>query len=58
MIFMSRDDAYKKLADLLTCGDDRIELAAAKELMSIYAKSEDNTDKDVKIEVTIKIIEN
>ncbi len=57
MMSMSRDEAYQKLADLLTCGDDRIELAAAKELMSIYAKSEDNTEKDIKLEVTIKVIE-
>lgn len=49
-------DARQKLTELLSCGNERVELAAAKELLSVLEKEEDNTDNDIKLEVTIKIV--
>lgn len=48
-------DAYDKLTELLTCGNERVELAAAKELISMTQK-DNGDDKDIKLEVTIKVI--
>ena len=48
------DTAYKKLAELLNCGNERVELAAAKELMGFNEKSDDS---DIKLDVTIKVVQ-
>ena len=50
------DEAWEKLSGLLTCGNERVELAAAKELISILDKDTQDSDKDVNLEVTIKIV--
>lgn len=54
----NKEDARKKLEELLTCGNERVELAAAKELISIWGKEEEqkSDDKDIGLEVTIKIV--
>lgn len=49
------DEARQKMAELLTCGNERVELAAAKEIVSLFDKGEDNSD-GVHLEVTIKIV--
>lgn len=49
------DDIEKRLSELLDNGDDRIVLAAAKELMSSFGKDVED-DKDVHLDVTIKIV--
>lgn len=49
-------EAKNKMNELLNCGNERVELAAAKELLSAYTKSENDTDTDINLEVTIKII--
>ena len=43
------------MTELLSCGNERVELAAAKELVSLFSKKDDN-DGDIKLEVTIKIV--
>ena len=47
------DDIYNKLTELLNCGNERVELAAAKELMGFAGKPEES---DIKLEVTIKVV--
>ena len=47
------DTAYQKLSELLNCGNERVELAAAKELMGFTEKSGDN---DIRLEVTVKVV--
>lgn len=51
-------EARKKLEELLTCGNERVELAAAKELISIWEKDDGDKDDDreISLEVTIKIV--
>lgn len=51
------DEARKKLTELLSCGNERVELAAAKELVSIFSKAEDTDDNEINLEVTITIKE-
>ena len=48
-------EARQKMTELLSCGNERVELAAAKELVSLFSKKDDN-DGDIKLEVTIKIV--
>ncbi len=49
-------EAHKKINELLNCGNERVELAAAKELLSAYSKESDSDNSDIHLEVTIKII--
>lgn len=49
------DEARQKMTELLSCGNERVELAAAKEIVSLFNKSAEN-DNDIKLEVTIKIV--
>ena len=49
------DEARQKMTELLSCGNERVELAAAKELVSLLSKKDDNAG-DIKLEVTIKIV--
>lgn len=50
-------EARKKLEELLTCGNERVELAAAKELISVWEKDDSKEDdKEISLEVTIKIV--
>lgn len=49
------DDIEKRLSELLDNGDDRIVLAAAKELMSSFGKDAED-EKDIHLDVTIKIV--
>ncbi len=51
------NEAKNKLTELLSCGNERVELAAAKELMSMFAKEEEPDDKEINLEVTITIKE-
>lgn len=51
------NEAKNKLAELLSCGNERVELAAAKELMSMFTKEEEPDDKEINLEVTITIKE-
>ena len=44
----------EKLAELLCCGNERVELSAAKELLAMEDKRTEDTD--VHLEVTIKIV--
>lgn len=50
------DNAVEKLRELLTCGNERVELAAAKELIALLGKEDENNDKDISLDVTIKIV--
>lgn len=49
-------EAKKKMTELLSCGNERVELAAAKEIVSLFNK-QDESDGDIKLEVTIKIVQ-
>ncbi len=51
------DEARQKLTELLQCGNERVELAAAKELVSIFAKDDEGGDNEINLEVTITIKE-
>lgn len=56
---LSTTDVICKLQTLLHCGNDRVELAAAKELLSVFeneARQQDRT-QDVRLEVDIRIVE-
>ena len=50
------DEARQKMIELLSCGNERVELAAAKEIVSLFDKKTENNN-DIKLEVTIKIVE-
>ncbi len=50
------DDAWRKLQELLTCGNERVELSAAKEVISLLDKDDESEDKDIQLDVTIKIV--
>ena len=49
-------EAHRKMSELLTCGNERVELAAAKELLSAFGKNSELNSNDIHLEVTIKII--
>ena len=49
-------EAHKKINELLNCGNERVELAAAKELLSAYSKESDSDNSNIHLEVTIKVI--
>ncbi len=51
------DEAQDKLNELLKCGNERVELAAAKEIMTMYGKQSESDDKEVRLEVNIVIKE-
>lgn len=48
------EKAHMKINELLNCGNERVELAAAKELLTDDAK--DGSDNNVRLEVTIKVV--
>lgn len=48
-------EARQKMTELLSCGNERVELAAAKEIVSLFNKKTEDSG-DVKLEVTIKIV--
>lgn len=48
------EKAHMKINELLNCGNERVELAAAKELLTVDAK--DDSDNNVRLEVTIKVV--
>ena len=48
-------DAQKKLNRLLFCGNDRVELSAAKEILAMAETNWDD-DGEIKLDVTIKIV--
>lgn len=50
------DEANKKMSELLTCGNERVELAAAKEIISAFSKTVENDDNEINLKVTIKIV--
>ena len=50
------DKAYDKLVQLMSCENERVALAAAKEIMSIYEKEDAAADGNVSLEVTIKVV--
>lgn len=49
-------DARQKMSELLVCGNERVELAAAKEIIAEYNKSNEAEDKNIHLTVTIKVI--
>lgn len=49
------DEAKQKMTELLSCGNERVELAAAKEIVSLFDKKTEDSG-DVRLEVTIKIV--
>ncbi len=51
------DQAYQKLSELLKCGNERVELAAAKELVSMFSRADRDDCDDINLEVTITIKE-
>lgn len=52
-------EAEAKLQELLHCGNERVELAAAKELMALAgAQAEESEDgQPVQMQVTIQVVE-
>ncbi len=48
--------ALDKLYELINCGDKRIELSSAKEVLSILGPPADTDSRDTKLEVEIKIV--
>lgn len=49
-------DARDKMEELLNCGNERVELAAAKEIMSAVSKTAEEDRSDIHLEVTIKVV--
>lgn len=49
-------DVQEKMEQLLNCGNERVELAAAKELMTAFSKGKEENNGDIHLEVTIKVI--
>ncbi len=49
-------DVQEKMEQLLNCGNERVELAAAKEIMSALSKNNEEDKSDIHLEVTIKVI--
>ena len=49
-------DVQEKMEQLLNCGNERVELAAAKEIMSALSKTVEEDKSDIHLEVTIKVI--
>lgn len=49
-------DAQEKMEQLLNCGNERVELAAAKEIISALSKNNEDSKADINLEVTIKVI--
>lgn len=47
-------DAFEKISSLMECGNERVELAAAKEILEISGK---DGVGDEKVTVTIKVVE-
>lgn len=47
-----------KMHMLLHCGNERIELAAAKELLSLAEAEATKKDDGIKLDVTIRVVEN
>lgn len=48
-------EAQQKLTELLCCGNERVELAAAKELVSMFSKTtEDMGEISLEVNITIK----
>ncbi|MBR5152112.1 MAG: hypothetical protein IKW60_01090 [Clostridia bacterium] len=52
-----KPDAVKKLEELLHCGNERVELSAAKELLSLKEESQDAKESDAPFTVEIRVIE-
>lgn len=50
------EEARRKMSELLRCGNERVELAAAKEIISAYSKEAEAESDDVRLEVVIKIV--
>lgn len=52
-------DPVAKLKELLHCGNERVELSAAKELLALEeeAEKEDTKEQDMKFTVEIRIID-
>lgn len=48
--------ALSKLNELLTCGNERVELSAAKELLSMLDDDAEKEETKVELEVTIKVL--
>ena len=49
------EEAQQKLIELLCCGNERVELAAAKELVSMFSKqAEDDGEISLEVNITIK----
>lgn len=50
------EKAYGKMVQLMSCENERVALAAAKEVLSACEKKEADNDGTVELEVTIKVI--
>lgn len=50
------EKAYGKMVQLMSCENERVALAAAKEVLSACEKKEADSDGTVELEVTIKVI--
>ncbi len=51
------EQATAKLNQLLDCGNERVELSAAKEILALAEDKNRDDDKNIQLEVTIKIVE-
>lgn len=49
-------EARRKMSELLRCGNERVELAAAKEIISAYSKEAEAERDDVRLEVVIRVV--
>lgn len=56
MAVSENTEAMKKLRELLHCGNERVELSAAKELLAMDGETEDNTDA-VPFTVEIRVVD-
>jgi len=53
----AKPDAVKKLEELLHCGNERVELSAAKELISLQDAEQEEAKADTSFTVEIRVIE-
>ncbi len=53
----AKPDAVKKLEELLHCGNERVELSAAKELLSLQEEQQAEKSDDTPFTVEIRVLE-
>ena len=51
-----QEQATAKLRELLHCGNERVELSAAKEILAKIAEEEKDEPNNIELQVTIRVV--